>query len=249
METEAVIYDDGVHKCVMFNFDDEEYENQYLAVKQYLIIHQNTGILIDPGSKGVFDELYKAIQKYIPIENIKFITFSHQDPDVAGAISEWTIATQAKILLPNLWTRFMTHYGVLDMSRIHAVPNKGTKIKFGENYIYIIPAHFLHSPGNFSLYDSRSKILFSGDIGTNISHYNEEDKTDFESIKSDIQGFHERYMAGNKFCKAWVNKVREEEVAIIAPQHGILYKEDNVNKFLNWFENLQCGGDLMDKLY
>ncbi len=140
----------------------------------------------------------------------------------------------------------MSHYGLMNFNRLIPLDDKGAKIHFGEDYLHFIPAHFLHSPGNFSLYDSHSKILFSGDIGASITHqYGARiDNVDFDDIKDSLQGFHERYMAGNKFCRAWVQKVKQHDVKIMAPQHGSLLSEKNYDKFLSWFEELKCGGDL-----
>jgi len=251
MVNEKVLYDDGKHKCIAFSFDDEEVEDKFLALNQYLIIQNNSAILLDPGSRVLFDEVYAAVQRYIPIDNLKYIFFSHQDPDVADSISEWAVATDAKFIISNIWTRFVSHYGLMDMNRLHGIADKGGRISFGDDFLHLIPAHFLHSPGNFSLYDSKSKILFSGDIGANISEEYGANKefTDFEVAKQALEGFHKRYMAGNKFCKAWVKRVRAHEVEMIASQHGVIFKGEQCGEFLEWFDELQCGGDLIDTLY
>ena len=162
MDNEKILYDDGAHKCVMFSLEDESQEENTLSVNQFLIVQGNSAVLIDPGSGSVFMELHDAVSRHIDPQHIKYIFFSHQDPDVAGAIAEWSVATSAKLVVSALWTRFMGHYGLLDSSRIIPLPDHGGKIPFKDDYIQFIPAHFLHSPGNFSLYDSRSKIVFSG---------------------------------------------------------------------------------------
>ncbi|MDX1294731.1 MAG: MBL fold metallo-hydrolase [Sulfurimonadaceae bacterium] len=248
---ETVLYDDGQHKCIMFSFDDEEHEDRYLAVNQFLIVQHESGILIDPGSQAVFDEMYDAVSRHMDPQNLKYIFFSHQDPDVAGSIAEWSVACGANIVISGLWTRFMSHYGLLDMSRMTALPDHGAKISFGNDFLQFVPAHFLHSPGNFSLYDSRSKILFSGDIGAAVMAPTDiyKEVADFESHRPLLEGFHQRYMAGNRLCKAWVERVRAYDVTQIAPQHGALFTDENVAAFLAWFETLQCGGDLADTLY
>ncbi len=92
---------------------------------------------------------------------MKFIFFSHQDPDVSGSIAQWAISTKAKFIMSGLWVRFMSHYGFMEMSRVMNLSDHGAKLKFGDEYLKFVPAHFLHSPGNFSLYDSKSKIVFS----------------------------------------------------------------------------------------
>ena len=251
MAKSKILFDNGVHKCVMLSIDDEEQEECFLSVNQYLIIQNGAGILIDPGSAAIFHELCDAVSEYIPIEQIKFVFFSHQDPDVAGSISEWSVSTSTKLVLSSIWTRFMTHYGVLDIDRVFSIPDKGTQIPFGEGYIKFMPAHFLHSPGNFSLYDSQSKILFSGDIGAAVvppmAVYKEIDS--FDNHKPYLENFHKRYMASNKVCKAWVKNISELQVDLIAPQHGAVFRDDNVQNFLTWFNELQCGSDLIENLY
>lgn len=251
MENEKILYADTKHKCVMFSFDDESHEDSFLSVNQYLIVQNGVGVLVDPGSESIFDELYEAVSRHVAIENIKFIFFSHQDPDVSGSITQWSIATSAKFILSSLWVRFMSHYGFAQMDRVMALGDHGAKLKFGEDYLKFVPAHFLHSPGNFSLYDSRSKILFSGDIGAAILNtpQNYKHVESFEEHVQHLSGFHKRYMASNKVCRAWVAHVQKLDVNIIAPQHGFVFDGENVGKFLEWFEELECGSDFLDELY
>lgn len=251
MENEIILYDDGHHKCVMFTFDDEAHEERFLSVNQFLIVQNRSAILLDPGSEAVFPEMQEAVSRHIEIDQIKYIFFSHQDPDVAGSIANWSVVCAAKIVISGLWTRFMSHYGLMDMSRMVALADKGAKIAFGEDFLQFVPAHFLHSPGNFSLYDSRSKILFSGDIGAAVMPPMDAYKRveDFEAHRPFLEGFHHRYMAGNRFCRAWTENINALDVRMIAPQHGALFEGECVTQFLEWFTKLQCGGDLIEELY
>jgi len=247
MHNDTILFDDGVHKCVMFSFDDEEHEEKFLSLNQYLIIQKNSAILIDPGSEALFEELYDRVSSYTDIENLKYIFFSHQDPDVAGSIAQWSSATNAQLVTPSIWVRFMSHYGILDMSRITALDDRGAKIKFGGDYLRFVPAHFLHSPGNFSLYDSRSKILFSGDIGAAVMPPLEAYKEvqDFQKHLPYLESFHKRYMASNRALNIWLHHLKELDIKILAPQHGGIFKDENVTKFLMWLETLKCGIDLL----
>lgn len=248
---EFELYNDGVHKCIMFSLDDEEYENNYLSLNQYLIIQKDEGILIDPGSSSLFYDLKDAVEKHIDLNKIKYIFFSHQDPDVAGSITEWNISAPSTFIVSKIWIRFMSHYGFMNTEKIIPLNDKGAKINFGSDFLHFIPAHFLHSPGNFSLYDSRSKILFSGDIGASIKEPNEDEisVSDFEEHKTFLESFHKRYMASNEIARKWVNKVKKYDINIIAPQHGSLFKDIHVENFLNWFEEFKCGSDYLDELY
>jgi len=251
MKNETLLYDDGNHKCIMFSLEDEEHQDYSLSVNQFLIIQHESAVLIDPGSEGIFGELYDAVSAHIDPQKIKYIFFSHQDPDVAGAINQWSVATSAKLVISQLWVRFMGHFGLMDMDRIIGLEDHGARIKFGNDYLQFIPAHFLHSPGNFSLYDSRSKILFSGDIGAAIASPQNLNKRvdDFEEHRPFLEGFHSRYMASNRFCRAWVECVRAYEVSTIAPQHGSLFHGENAQRFLEWFEEVQGGEEQCSELY
>jgi flavorubredoxin len=248
---EKILYDDGKHKCVMFSFDDEEHGDSFLSVNQYLIVQNNSAILIDPGSQDIFDELSDAVNQHIDLQNIKFIFLSHQDPDVCGAITQWAMSTKAKFIMSSLWVRFMSHYGFMEMTRIIELEDRGAKINFSKDYLQFVPAHFLHSPGNFSLYDSRSKIIFSGDIGAAIVSSSAEYKKveNFEKHVEYLEGFHKRYMGSNKLCRAWVKKIKKLDITAIAPQHGLVFEDENITKFLEWLEELKCGSDLLDELY
>ena len=252
MRTDEILYDDGTHKCIMFSFDDEENDDRFLSVNQYLIIQKDTAILIDPGSQGVFGDMMDAVERYIPVNQLQYIFFSHQDPDVTGSITSWSIsAPNAKILVSKLWVRFITHYGLSDMSKITPLEDKGAKIKFGKDFFQFVPAHFLHSPGNFSLYDSKSKILFSGDIGAAIVPVDKlyKNVTSFSEHLPYLESFHKRYMASNLFTKKWVQSLDKLDIDIIAPQHGAIFKDSHVKEFLEWFNSLKCGSDLIDEIY
>ncbi|MDD3596152.1 MAG: MBL fold metallo-hydrolase [Sulfuricurvum sp.] len=251
MDNENVLFDDGTHKCVMFSLEDEAQEENSLSVNQFLLVQHESAILIDPGSSSIFSELYDAIERHIDPQKIKYIFFSHQDPDVAGGIAEWSVATSAQLVVSGLWTRFMGHFGLVDTARIVALPDHGGRIRFGEDFIQFIPAHFLHSPGNFSLYDSRSKILFSGDIGAAVLSPQNLNKRvdDFESHRPYLESFHRRYMASNLFCRAWVREARRYDIDTIAPQHGSLFHRENVAAFLAWFEELECATEHIDEIY
>ncbi|WP_348393518.1 MBL fold metallo-hydrolase, partial [Streptococcus pneumoniae] len=52
--------------------------------------------------------------------------------------------------------------------RLIELPDRGQVIQLGESKLVIVPAHFLHSVGNFQFYDPVAKILFSGDMGASI---------------------------------------------------------------------------------
>ena len=249
MQADRILYEEDDYKCIMLSIDDEEHEEKFLSVNQYLIVNGDEGLLIDPGCAASFDDVFEAVSQYIDVKNLKYIFFSHQDPDVAGSLAEWGNYTSAKLIFPAVWSRFMAHYGLVDNSRIIQVQDAGMEFEFSGHTLHFIPSHFMHSPGQFSIYDESSKILFSGDIGAAvlpISQANKEIES-FEAYVTYLEQFHKRFMANNKVCRNWVKKVRHFEVDTISPQHGMPLKDTMVEDFLNWLNELKCGADLLDE--
>jgi len=118
-------------------------------------------------------------------------------------------------------------------------------LPFADTEIWVLPAHFLHSVGNFSFYDPLSGILFSGDIGASLG--GEEGQVEnFADHLHSMTGFHRRYMASNRACRLWVAMVRKLAPRMIVPQHGGYFAGEQVGRFLDWLATLECGVDLLD---
>lgn len=225
-----------------------------LAVQanQHLIVHGNSAMILDPGGHKVYMKIRSEIDSLLRGEaNLTDIFISHQDPDTCAAINGWLITTEARARIPALWSRFITHFGVdsLVADRIDAIPDQGTWVNLGGCELAIFPAHFLHSCGNFQVYDPVSKILYSGDLGASLGQqYWFVDN--FQDHIQYMEGFHRRYMVANKAIKGWVELVRTLDVETIAPQHGAMMKGRHiVEQFLDWIESLDVGLDYMTDIY
>ena len=96
-------------------------------------------------------------------------------------------------------------------------------------------------------FDETSRILFSGDIcsGLVASGMPYGFVEDFESYRPCMEGFHRRYMAGNRAVRLWVDMVRELDPQMIVPQHGMPFQGDTQRAMLEWLYGLPCGVDLM----
>ncbi len=248
----AVLYDDGEHKFIWLGEGEEkDEEGEKIAANQYLILDNKEGFLLDPGSIYDFPRVIENASRYIDPSNITAIFYSHQDPDVSSGISMWLNETPAVVYVSKLWTRFLPHFGYFNFERIIPIPDQGAFINFGNSQIEFIPAHFLHSVAHFNVFDKKSRILFTGDIG--VAVYPDGRKMlfveNFEEHINFMKAFHERYMCSQAICRKWVSKVLTLKPTMLVPQHGAIFKDVNVLKFLEWFSSLKCGIDLADKIY
>ncbi len=246
-----ILYQDQDHQFIWLGADPN-INSGVVQTNQYLVIDKGRGILLDPGGIHLFARVVSVISRYISLDKIDTIFFSHQDPDVSSGIALWLGVTTAKIYTSTLWLRFLPHFGILDQSRVISIEEYGNVLRIpGGSELRFLPAHFLHSTGNFSVFDEVSQILFSGDIGTAIFPPGKEQLfiDDFQGVLPFVEPFHKRYMAGNKATSLWVKNVRSLNPAMLAAQHGGVYRGKAVSAFLDWFENLACGVDILDTIY
>lgn len=247
----GALYEDANHAFIWLGMEEAE-EEGIVQVNQYLIKHGRRLIILDPGGVHTYARVVANLSRYVNLGDIDTIFYSHQDPDVCSGAGMWLSTTRAEILISKLWVAFLPHFGSVDPKRIKAIPDQGMRVDLGGgDYIDIIPAHFLHSIGNFSVYDSRSKILFSGDIGASVfrdgKRYMFVDR--FDAHLPNTEGFHKRYMVSNAVCREWVKRVSRYEIRAIAPQHGAILAGENVARFLDWFGKLSCGTDQLNAIY
>ena len=248
------LYDNANHACLFFT---GLVDGEGIPSNQLMIVDSGEAALFDPGGDLTYTPLSIALSRHIPIQSaLKYVFASHQDPDIITSLPRWLMHTDCKVVTSRLWARFLPHLvsGFVAnkmnkslTSRLIELPDEGERIPLGKSWIQAVPAHFLHSVGNFHFYDPVSKILFSGDVGAAATPG--DDHSPVEDVARHIplmEGFHRRYMASNKACRIWVNRVRALDVEMLVPQHGKPFiGKDKVAQFLAWFEGLECGVDLM----
>ncbi len=245
------LYSDGTHRVLCF---DDLVTGDGIQANQFLIIHGEHTALLDPGGSLTYTPLTMAVSHHIVLRNLEYVLASHQDPDIITSLDRWLMYTDCKVVISKLWERFLPHLvpGYMrfqSAERIVSIPDHGMDVPFGDTTIKAVPAHFLHSVGNFSFYDPTSRILFSGDIGAAPAGEGAiESARDFERHAGNMLAFHRRYMNGNAACRYWTHMVRDLDLDMIVPQHGPTMRgPEAIGAFLGWLERLECGMDLMNQ--
>lgn len=242
------LFENAEHKNILL---EDFTSGQMVQANQHVIVHRGQAMLLDPGGHKVYAAVLGELSAVVPTGNLKYIFLSHQDPDIVAATNAWLMVTEATAYIPGPWMRFIMHFGVDDMvmDRILPIPDRGMTLDLAGCPLQVIPAHFLHSPANFQVYDPVSKILYSGDLGASLG----QTYTTVQNLDDHLQymeTFHRRYMASNKVLKLWVEMIRPLDIEIIAPQHGaMLVGKEIVQRFIAWVEGLACGVDLVDSLF
>ncbi|NOZ09603.1 MAG: MBL fold metallo-hydrolase [Gammaproteobacteria bacterium] len=236
----TTLYDQG-HQWYMYGRDPEK-PDSIIDTNQYMVVAGDRAILMDPGGIEVFAPMLGAILHHAGVDQITDLFASHQDPDIISSLGLWDQALpHARLHAPWLWESFLAHFGMNNIEYV-GIPDEGNTINLGSVELVLVPAHYLHASGNFNVYDPKAKILMSGDIGAALEATESPIFVDdFNEHIDKMKMFHQRWMPSNKAKNDWVRRVRELDVEYMAPQHGRIFKGDDVQRFLDWFEALEVG--------
>jgi Uncharacterized flavoproteins len=130
-----ILYQDSEHMFIWLGADPES-ASGVVQTNQYLIIDKGRGMLLDPGGIHLFARVVAVASRYISLDKIDLILFSHQDPDVSSGIALWLGVTPAKIYVSSLWLRFLPHFGIVDQSRIVGIEEFWDNIQNWDQVLY-----------------------------------------------------------------------------------------------------------------
>lgn len=242
MKTARAIFEDGDHKWLAI-IRDPNRPNYLIDTNEYLVIHGDDSILVDPGGSEVFPAVFSAISTAFDPRKIDKLFASHQDPDIVSSLSMWLEFNPGiRCYISWLWTSFVPHFGGNGDTFV-PIPDSGMEILVGSQRLQAIPAHYLHSSGNFHLYDPKAKILFSGDVGAAMLPPGDDGLfvEDFDKHIRHAEAFHRRWMGSEKAKREWCARVASLDIDMLCPQHGAIYRGEDVKRFIDWFSRLDVG--------
>lgn len=236
----SVLYDEG-YQWIVFGRDPDK-PSKIIDTNQYMVRDGDRALLMDPGGIELYAPMLANVVKYVQIHEITDLFASHQDPDIISSLGLWDESLpNARLHAPQLWEGFLRHFGCEHIEYV-SIPDKGGVIKLNRQELQIIPAHYLHSSANFHVYDPKAKILMSGDVGAALEASDAPlFVEDFNSHVAKMTFFHQRWMPSEVAKQDWIKRVRELDIDMMAPQHGRIFKGDDVQRFLDWFERLEVG--------
>jgi len=235
------LYRKASHTWMVIGRNDES--NTTVDTNHYMVQNNGRGLILDPGGIETFSNVAAEFSKHFDLADLEAAFVSCQDPDVISSLSLWIQAnSDLEINMSQIWVDYIAHAGI-DVKNIRAIADDGGFITLGGHDLEVIPAHYLHSPGNLSLYDPKAKILFSGKIGCSIlpKDYDDIYVKDFNEQQRFMDSYHRRWMTSNAAKSRWLTEVRKRDIDMICPSHGAIFKGDDVDRFLSWFDNLDVG--------
>lgn len=242
MKKTEVIFEEGSHKWYAIVRDPSR-PDYLVDTNEYLVTVGDEALLLDPGGSEIFPAVFSAVSAQFDPRKIDRVFASHQDPDIASSLSMWLeFNPDLKCYISWLWTSFVPHFGG-NKDTFIPIPDQGMDIQLGGMRLQVIPAHYLHSSGNFHLYDPKAKILFSGDVGAALLPPTEGGLfvEDFDRHIRHAEGFHKRWMGSDRAKRDWCARVSRLDIQMLCPQHGAIYRGADVGRFIDWFSHLEVG--------
>lgn len=243
MKISHVLFSNNDHKWVAFARDPEKKDN-IIDTVEYMILKNGRAAILDPGGIEIFPSLFNAVAAQIKAESIDFLFSSHQDPDIISSLPLWlALNPKLKCYTSRLWTSFIPHFGC-EKDTLIGIPDEGGEVFLGGNLkLTFIPAHYLHSSGNFHVYDSAARILFTGDMGAALLPAGKDDLfvANFDDHIQYMRGFHERWMGSEEAKNKWVDRASRLKIDMLCPQHGAIFTGEDVPRFFQWIRELKVG--------
>ncbi len=242
MKATTVFFERGAHKWVVIARDPSR-PGYVIDTNEYLVSDGSVAMLLDPGGMEVFPGVFTAISAHFDPNQIEYLFASHQDPDIISSLALWLeFNPKLKCYVSWLWASFITHFGGKDETFIK-IPDEGMELRLGALSLQAVPAHYLHSSGNFHLYDPVAKVLFTGDVGAALLPPGSEGLfvEDFDRHVRHAEGFHRRWMGSAPAKRDWCERVSKLAIDMLCPQHGAIYRGADVGRFINWFDELEVG--------
>lgn len=236
------IFRDGSHYWAAIARDPDK-PNYLIDTNEYLIGDGHECLMTDPGGMEIFPAVFTAICEMEDPQKVRQLFASHQDPDIVSSLALWLAFNPGiKCHLSWLWGSFVPHFGGTDENLVN-IPDEGIEIQCGRLTLQAVPAHYLHSSGNFHLYDPKARMLFSGDIGAALlpGHASDLFVKDFGKHIQYIEGFHRRWMGSREAVLDWCERASKMQIDMLCPQHGAIYQGADVMRFINWLAELPVG--------
>lgn len=221
--------------------------NTYLRV--FRSGEQRVSVLIDPGPPRDLQVIGQKVASVIgSIAEVDLLFVNHQDPDVSfNTLTFQQLNPNAHVICSEHTWRLIHLMGLEPQqhSAVEHFPDAAMHLVTG-HHVAFVPTPFCHFRGAVMLYDTSSRVLFTGDLFGGLSrskHLLAQDRN-----WDGVDAFHQIYMPNNQAVRRAIERIRQLDPPpkFLAPQHGVIFGEDQIEDLLAHLEDLPMGMDLQE---
>ncbi len=129
------------------------------------LIDDEQPLLFHTGGRGLFPMVREAVARVMPVEQLRYISFSHVESDECGALNQFLAVAPNAV---PLCSRVAAMVSITDLAdRAPRAMGDGETLSLGRHEVQWVDApHIPHGWETGYLFDRTTKTLFSGDIFT-----------------------------------------------------------------------------------
>ena len=210
-------------------------EDFNLSFNQFLI-KDDEPLLYHTGMKAILPSTLEGVKKVLDQKTLKWIGFSHFEPDECGTLNEWLeMAPKAQAICSFVGANvYINDYA----SRPPKILNNGDEFSTGKlNFKFFHTPHFPHNWDASHLFETNNKILLCSDLfhqEGNVPAITESDITKaFKKTLTDYQqGPFANYMPYTPNTQKYVEMFANLKPNILCPMHGSSFSGDGEKSML-----------------
>lgn len=203
-------------------------EAEGISYNTFLIKDDKTAI-IDLTKEIMTQPLLQQVEAMVRFEEIDYIIINHMEPDHSGALLRILELAPQAILIGTPKTKEMlaSFYGITE--RIQVVSD-GETLSLGNHTLRFVHTPFVHWPETMMTVDENEKILFScdgfGGYGRIEGGIFDDEVSNLDHFKQESLRYYTNIVA--QYSKAVLRAIKKLEgmpIAIVAPSHGLIWRE------------------------
>ena len=192
--------------------------NQYLIVDEAPLLHHT-------GPLKMFPLIREAIDRVIPAQSLRYISFSHYEADECGSLNEFLkLAPQAEPLCSRIAK--MVSVDDVALRPAHALGD-GEELSLGSHLVrWIDTPHLPHAWECGHLFETTTKTLFCGDLFTQGGHEHEPLTSDDILESSEAMRSALDYFSQTRQVRELTEKLAATSPRVLACMHGSAWQGD-----------------------
>lgn len=190
---------------------------------QFLVIDEEP-VLFHTGMRKIFPLVREAVASVIPVEKLRWLSFSHWEPDECGSLEEWLAVAPNATPLVGLIGSMVT---ASDASRAPRMLADGETMAIGKKRVrWLDTPHCPHGWDAGCLFETTTRTLFCSDFFTQPGAAHD------PVTEGDILGPSEAmraamdYYANPRAASSLIEKLASTEAQLLACMHGAAYRGD-----------------------
>jgi len=194
------------------------------SFNQYLIVDAQP-LLFHTGLRNLFPLVREAVATVMPLERLRYVSFSHVEADECGSLNQWLAVAPQAVPLCSAVAALVSVNDLAD--RPARVVNDGEALKLGDHTVrWFDTPHLPHGWESGLLMEDKTRTLFCGDLFTQGGTQNP------ALTESDILGPSEAfrrpmdYFSHSPDTCARIEKLAQLRPTTLACMHGSAWRGD-----------------------